>query len=178
MPDLLLTARSALLQESSDCAGIQTPSAEDKWFEPAKLFVKEKIHQREVDFEVLSTDKRGGLIGNLWFGKEVFSHDIEITSQSLATLLVNAGYAKIFRDADTELAIAEESAKRAKKGIWENWDEAAERKKAEERRAKREEESNKSNQKPFELIVTEVIDGARFYAQIVSPGTVFPFSHR
>lgn len=84
-------------------------------------FLNKKILQRNVEFEVYDTDKIGGFIGNLF------------TSQSSVTPiqvnLLEQGFIKLHDFAvnsnpfSKELIKAEESAKKAKKGIWANYDE-------------------------------------------------------
>jgi staphylococcal nuclease domain-containing protein 1 len=139
---------------------IQTPLQRDnhKFFKAALAFTKEKCHQHDVEFDVVSQDTRGaGFIGNVWLGK-----------QSLAALLLEQGFAKIFRGAsrDPDMIIAEDAAKRNKLGVWKDYDEEAEKKKKKER-----EENDKEKRKPrqeyMDVIVTEIVDGCNFFIQIV-----------
>jgi len=141
-------------------AAVQAPRKNEPFGEEGLHFLQSIAHQRDCEFEVLSQDKGGSFVGNLWVNKK-----------NVATLLLEQGYAYTHtgvRESEhsSEYQIAEESAKRAKKGVWKNYDEAAE---AEQRKKRREE--NEANRKPKEefldVVVTEVIDGCRFYVQQV-----------
>jgi len=129
-------------------------------FKPALLFTKEKCHQHDVEFEVIAQDTKGaGFIGNIWLGK-----------QSLGSLLLEQGFAKIYRgaDRDSEMIIAEDIAKRAKKNLWQDYDEAAEEAKRKESREEHQERS-KPKQEYIDVIITEIVDGSKFFVQVVGP---------
>jgi staphylococcal nuclease domain-containing protein 1 len=139
---------------------VQTPQRDSPLFKPALLFVKEKVHQHDVEFDVVGQDTKGsGFIGNVWLGK-----------QALHCMLLEEGFAKIYRgaDKDSEMIIAEDVAKRAKKNLWHDYDEAAEEAKRKERRAE-ESERRRPKQEYIDVVVTEIIDGTTFYVQIVGP---------
>jgi len=141
-------------------SGIQAPTKDSPFFKSALLFVKEKIHQHDIEFDVVSQDTKGaGFIGNVWMGK-----------QSIACLLLEEGFAKIYRgaDRDSEMIIAEDIAKRAKKNLWENYDEAAEEAKRKEK-FQEDKERRKPRQEYIDVIVTEIVDGNKFYIQIAGP---------
>jgi staphylococcal nuclease domain-containing protein 1 len=139
--------------------GVQTPTRDDECFKPALHFVKTKIHQHDVDFEVQAQDTRGsGFIGNVWVNK-----------QSLSSLLLEEGFAKIYRgaDRDTEMVIAESIAKKKKRGLWKDYDEAAEENQRKQQQQER--EQKKPKQEFVDVIVTEIVDGTTIWVQIVGP---------
>lgn len=137
---------------------VQTPQRDSPFFKPALLFVKEKVHQHDVEFDVVAQDTKGsGFIGNIWLGK-----------QALHCMLLEEGFGKIYRgaDRDSEMIIAEDIAKRAKKNLWQDYDEAAEEAKKKERLAE-DKERKKPKQEYIDVVVTEIVDGTTFYVQIV-----------
>lgn len=139
--------------------GVQNPTRDDPIFKPALNFVKTKIHQHDVDFDVQAQDTRGsGFIGNVWVNK-----------QSLSSLLLEEGYAKIYRgaDRDTEMVIAESIAKKKKRGVWKDYDEAEEE--TQKRKAEQEREQKKPKQEFVDVIVTEIVDGTTIWVQVVGP---------
>jgi len=142
-------------------AGIRCPGKADPFGKEAHQFSKELARQRDVEFEVLSQDRLGTFVGNLWVSKK-----------NLATSLLEKGFAFIHQGSikdtvhSTEYLIAEESAKKTHLNVWQDYDEQAV---AEERR-KRDEEKNTTRQTKQELIdviVTEVVDGTSFFVQII-----------
>jgi len=84
--------------------------------------------------------------------------------------LLEQGFAKIYRtsDRDSEMIIAEDVAKRAKKNLWEGYDEVKEEAKKKERQDERHERS-KPKQQYIDVVVTEIVDGSKFYVQVVGP---------
>jgi len=142
-------------------SALKTPRREEPFAEEALRFVKEQVHLRDVEIEVIAQDKGGNFIGTIWVNK-----------QNLSSLLLEQGFATLImgvaRDSEyfTEYVTAEEVAKKAKRRLWQNYDEQAEQ----ERRNKRREESEE-NRKPKEhlidVIVTEIIDATKFYVQII-----------
>jgi len=143
-------------------SGIKTPrNAKEEFFQESLDFVREKLHQRDVEFEVVNVDKGGSFLGTIWFNRE-----------NICTLLLSEGYATIIkavaRDSEyfNDYRTAEDTAKRAHKHLWHNYDEVAEKAAAEKR--KQEYESNKNSQKEYiDVIVTEIIDATKFYVQVV-----------
>lgn len=77
--------------------------------------------QRDVEIDVESTDKQGGFIGTLYINRENF-----------AKILLEEGYATVHAYSAeqsshaTELFAAEQKAKDARKGVWRDYDPAAE----------------------------------------------------
>ncbi|KAL8676648.1 MAG: hypothetical protein Q9186_006847 [Xanthomendoza sp. 1 TL-2023] len=77
--------------------------------------------QRDVEIDVESTDKQGGFIGTLYINRENF-----------AKVLLEEGYATVHAYSAeqsshaTELFAAEQKAKDARKGVWHDYDPAAE----------------------------------------------------
>jgi len=144
---------------------IQAPKKTEQFGKEAWEFVHYLIHQRDIEFEVISQDKSGCFIGSLWVNKK-----------NLGSLLLEEGFAETHRGSmkdyehSTEFLIAEESAKRAKKNIWNNYDEAAEKEKK-KKRDEEHDEKRKPKQEFIDVIVTEVVDGNKFYVQIVGTDT-------
>jgi len=139
-------------------SGIQAATKDSPFFKSALSFVKERVHQHDIEFDVVAQDTKGaGFIGNVWLGK-----------QSLGCLLLEEGFAKIYRgaDRDSEMIIAEDVAKRAKKNLWENYDESAEEAKKKEK-MEEEKERKKPKQEYIDVVVTEIVDGCKFYVQVV-----------
>lgn len=84
-------------------------------------FANRRCLQRDVEIDVESTDKQGGFIGTLYINRENF-----------AKLLLEEGYATVHAYSAeqsghaTELFAAEQKAKDARKGVWQDYDPAAE----------------------------------------------------
>eukprot|EP01119_Soliformovum_irregulare_P017136 TRINITY_DN503_c0_g1_i1.p1 TRINITY_DN503_c0_g1~~TRINITY_DN503_c0_g1_i1.p1 ORF type:complete len:1125 (-),score=402.34 TRINITY_DN503_c0_g1_i1:64-3297(-) len=125
----------------------------------ALFFVKEKIHQHDVEFQVTGLDKSHTFIGQVWVGR-----------QSLASMLLEQGFVKTFKTEDRELLSAEDVAKRNRRRLWKNYDPEAEKAAIEARRAANNARKQKEKQL-IEIVVTEIIDGGHFYAQIVGEKT-------
>lgn len=141
-------------------AAIRTPFRNEEFFRESVQFAREHLHQRDVEIEVLAQDKGGSFLGNLWVNKKNY-----------ATLALGEGLAETMgsvkeSEHSTEFIIAEESAKRSKKNLWKNYDEAAEKEKAKQEKEKYE-ESKKPKQNACDVNVTEIVDGSNFYVQIV-----------
>ncbi|KAF9529408.1 transcription factor [Crepidotus variabilis] len=109
-------------------AGIRAPKTARNASEKSEPFGNEasefalhRYMQRDVEFEVESTDKSGGFIGTLYVNK----------TENAALTLVKEGYASV-HDYSAEglswarqLREAEEEAKKARKNIWGDYDEEA-----------------------------------------------------
>ncbi|KAI4275782.1 MAG: hypothetical protein LQ337_002943 [Flavoplaca oasis] len=84
-------------------------------------FANRRCLQRDVEIDVESTDKQGGFIGTLYINRENF-----------AKLLLEEGYATVHAYSAeqsahaNELFDAEQRAKDARKGVWQDYDPAAE----------------------------------------------------
>lgn len=149
-------------------SGVRTPGRSreggDEPFGPEALrFARHACLQRHVELDVEGIDKTGTFLGQMRVG-----------GQSLATRLLESGLASIhpmFNAARApngrELADAEAAAKAAKRGVWENYDEEAE--KAKQAAAEADEAGTVGSAvETLEVGVTEVIGGGLFYVQAVS----------
>jgi len=142
-------------------AGIRCPSISRKEGEPsepfgdeAALFTRRSCLHHEVDIEIEAQDKGGTFIGTMWINKKSLA--VTLLEEGLATLHeFSASKSSHF----VELRDAEQKAIASKKKIYQNWTE----KKDEE-----DEEIPPANVEYIELLVTEVLDGKRFYAQFIS----------
>lgn len=143
-------------------AGVQVPRDKEPFNAESTAFIREKVFQREVEFDSQRVDRGGNFGGSVYFNKE-----------SLATALVHEGFAKLMRknaqelDNYNELENAEESAKRQRKNLWKDYDEAAEREAREKRQAERAGlKAEEGASSLYDVIVTEIIDATTFYIQI------------
>jgi len=138
---------------------VRAPQKSDEYYKQALQFAKENVHQRDVEIEVLTQDKGGSFLGNLWVNKKNF-----------ATSLLEAGLGETVSSIDTsehrsEYLTAEESAKRLKKNIWKDYDPKVEQERFKKEREERE-ESRKPKHEFIDVVVTEILDGSRFYVQV------------
>jgi len=140
---------------------ISGPRKGDPLSKTAIEHIHELVHQRDVEFDVMAQDKSGSFIGTLFLNKK-----------NVATYLLEEGVVETHRGSlkdsefSTEFLIAEEEAKRKKKNMWKDYDEKAE----EQKRKKREEdqeEKRKPKQEFVDVVVTEVVDGSRFFIQVI-----------
>lgn len=91
----------------------------------AVKFLNKKFLQRNVEFDVYDTDKVGGFIGNLYASAQATSPvQIQLVENGLAKLHEFSVSSNKHAD---ELEGAETSAKAGKKGVWANYDAAAEK---------------------------------------------------
>jgi len=143
-------------------AGVRTPARADPFSKEALDFTRELTHQQDVEIEVTGVDKGGNFTGVVF-----------VNHKNLAVLLLEQGFASVMRAAaaDSEYAndffVAEELAKKNRKNVWANYDQKAE----DERRRKAVEEhseSRKPKQEIVHVMVTEIIDGGSFYAQVIN----------
>lgn len=128
----------------------------DPFGEEATIFTKELCLQREVEVEVEAIDKGGNFIGWLY---------VDGTNLSLA--LVEEGLAKVHFTAErsphyTKMLAAEENAKTKKLKVWANYEEPKEEEVVEEPAERVVSYRN--------ILVTEVQDDLKFYAQTVENG--------
>ncbi|KAH8486568.1 hypothetical protein H0E87_025540 [Populus deltoides] len=136
-------------------SGVRCPGRDEPYSEEAIALMRRKIMQRDVEIEVETVDRTGTFLGSLWESRT-----------NMAVTLLEAGLARFQTSFGTDripdahlLEQAEQSAKRQKLKIWENYVEG--------------EEINsgpvvESKQKEvLKVLVTEVLDGGRFYVQIV-----------
>jgi len=137
--------------------------AGEPFAEESLRFAANRVAQRDVELEVLEQDKVGNFIGTLWVGR-----------QNIATQLIEEGLATTNRIAvkesehRREYDNAEEVAKRGRKNLWKNYDEAAEEEKRKARNAEREKERESKPREMIDVHVTEILSGNQFYVQTVS----------
>ncbi|KAK3722980.1 hypothetical protein LTR37_002126 [Vermiconidia calcicola] len=80
-------------------------------------FATKRCMQRDVEIDVEDTDKQGGFIGQLYVNRESFAK--VLVEEGLAS--VHAYSAEKSGNAN-ELFAAEEKAKEARRGLWQDWD--------------------------------------------------------
>ncbi|OEL27644.1 hypothetical protein BAE44_0011335 [Dichanthelium oligosanthes] len=120
----------------------------------AIALMRRRILQRDVEIEIGAVDRTGTFLGSLWESKT-----------NMASVLLEAGLAKLssfgldrISDAQT-LILAEKSAQQKKLKVWENYNEVEV--------IPRGSLTRENGKEAFKVIVTEVIGGGMFYAQIV-----------
>merc|ERR1712141_132778 len=132
----------------------------------ASAFVKDQIMQKEVEIEVETMDKGGNFIGWCFDG-----------INNISVQLIEEGFASAFVMGDrsnygSQIQIAEDSAKRRKVRRWANYSEEEATKEIgkvdEDKEKKENEEERKVNY--TKVVVTEVTQEAKIYAQHVDEG--------
>ncbi|XP_052175599.1 ribonuclease TUDOR 1-like [Diospyros lotus] len=136
-------------------SGVRCPGRDEPFSEEAIAFMRRKIMQRDVEIEVETVDRTGTFLGSLWESKT-----------NISTALLEAGLAKlqtsfgIDRIPDAHLLMqAEQSAKKQKLKIWENFVEGEE--------VSNDSTAEKKQKEELKVIVTEVLGGGKFYVQSV-----------
>ncbi|XP_047316902.1 ribonuclease TUDOR 1 [Impatiens glandulifera] len=136
-------------------SGVRCPGRGEPFSEEAIAFMRRKIMQREVEIEVETVDRTGTFLGSMWESKT-----------NIAVALLEAGLAKLQtsfgldRISDAHLLVqAEQSAKRQKLKIWENYVEGLEV-------STDGAVSDKRQKEEMEITVVEVLGGGKFYVQI------------
>ncbi|KAL2347119.1 hypothetical protein Fmac_001119 [Flemingia macrophylla] len=136
-------------------SGVRCPGRDEPYSDEAIALMRRKIMQRDVEIEVETVDRTGTFLGSLWESRN-----------NVAATLLEAGLAKLQTSFGSDripdfhlLDQAEQSAKRRKLKIWENFVEG-------------EEVSNgapveNKQQEVLKVIVTEVLGGGKFYVQTV-----------
>ncbi|KAK7316871.1 hypothetical protein RJT34_00642 [Clitoria ternatea] len=136
-------------------SGVRCPGRDERYSDEAIALMRRKIMQRDVEIEVETVDRTGTFLGSLWESRT-----------NVAITLLEAGLAKLQTSFGSDripdfhlLEQAEQSAKRQKLKIWENFVEG-------------EEVSNgaaveNKQQEVLKVIVTEVLGGGKFYVQTV-----------
>eukprot|EP01111_Echinosteliopsis_oligospora_P009258 TRINITY_DN2685_c0_g2_i5.p1 TRINITY_DN2685_c0_g2~~TRINITY_DN2685_c0_g2_i5.p1 ORF type:complete len:1028 (-),score=381.77 TRINITY_DN2685_c0_g2_i5:46-3129(-) len=144
-------------QQQKAAPGTKTISDE------ALAYSRERLHQRDASVEILSVDNGGNFVGNLFIGKK--NYGVELLSNGYA--YVQEGGGERIKE---EFYNAEASAKKAQLRIWKDWNEEAEKKKLEDSKAAESSETTTSLDKSVkgEVLVTEVLDGARVYIQFIN----------
>ncbi|KAH9625611.1 hypothetical protein KSS87_016087 [Heliosperma pusillum] len=137
-------------------SGVRCPGRGEPYSEEAIALMRRRILQRDVEIEVETVDRNGTFLGSLWESRT-----------NIGVVLLQAGLAKFQasfgadRIADSHLlAQAEESAKRQKLKIWENYVEGQEIVNGSSVAETRKKEVLK-------VVVTEVLGGGKFYVQSV-----------
>lgn len=136
-------------------SGVRCPGRGEPYADEALAFMRRKILQRDVEIEVETVDRTGTFLGSLWESKT-----------NMAAVLLEAGLARLQtfgldRIPDSHiLSQAEDSAKRQKLKIWENYVEGQEVPNGTPAPQNREKEVLK-------VVVTEVLGGGKFYVQTV-----------
>ena len=142
--------------------GISSPKSTEPIGVEALNFVKQRVHQKDVQISIEAMDKVGNCIGWLFY-----------ENQNLAVELVKNGLASV-RDVNksNELNAAEADAKRKRIGIWKDWKEEEHNEAIEE--AINEELTEKETSdldKRKKVVVTNVTnDLSSFHAQYVDDG--------
>ncbi|XWS60174.1 hypothetical protein CRYUN_Cryun07bG0012700 [Craigia yunnanensis] len=137
-------------------SGVRCPGRDEPYSDEAIALMRRKIMQRDVEVEVETIDRTGTFLGSLWESRTNMA--VTLLEAGLAKLQTSFGGDKI-PDAHL-LEQAEQSAKRQKLKIWENYVEG-------------EEVSNgpttvENKQKELlQVVVTEVLGGGKFYVQTV-----------
>ncbi|KAI7986472.1 Ribonuclease TUDOR 1 [Camellia lanceoleosa] len=136
-------------------SGVRCPAREEPFSDEAIALMRRKIMQRDVEIEVETVDRTGTFLGSLWESKT-----------NTAVTLLEAGLAKLQMSFGTDripdahlLMQAEQSAKRQKLKIWENFVEGEEVSNGAVAERKHKEE--------LKVTVTEVLGGGKFYVQVV-----------
>ncbi|KAI4343532.1 hypothetical protein L6164_010870 [Bauhinia variegata] len=138
-------------------SGVRCPGRGEPYSDDAIALMRRKIMQRDVEIEVETVDRTGTFLGSLWESRT-----------NMAVTLLETGLAKLQTSFGSDripdfhlLEQAEQSAKKQKLKIWENYVEG-------------EEVSNGSSstienkqEEVLKVIVTEVLGGGKFYVQTV-----------
>jgi len=153
------------------CARRDTKQAGEPFGDEALAFARGLAFQREVDIEVETVDKNGNFLGNLFLPDK----------RNYGCLLLEAGLARLVQpmaDRSTcaaELNASEAGAKKAGLKVWENY--SAEEEEAARAAAKALAEANldptaDEDKQVVELELTEIVNGAHFYAQVAGDTAV------
>ncbi|WJX47856.1 Translin-1 [Trifolium repens] len=141
-------------------SGVRCPGRDEPYSDEAIALMRRKIMQRDVEIEVETVDRIGNFLGSLWESKT-----------NVAVTLLEAGLAKLQTSFGSDripdfhlLEKAEQSAKKEKLKIWENYVEG-------------EEVSNgttveKKQQEVLKVTVTEVLGGGKFYVQPIGDSNI------
>jgi staphylococcal nuclease domain-containing protein 1 len=130
-----------------------------------------RLTQRDVEIDVHNVDKVGGFIGELYINKESF-----------AKILVEEGYATVHAYSAeqsgnaTELIAAEQRAKKARKGLWVDWDESMDVPEEEEEAAPANGTNGQETTIPREkdyrdVVVTHIDENGKLKLQMIGQGT-------
>jgi staphylococcal nuclease domain-containing protein 1 len=144
--------------------GIKAPSKKQGESEPfadeSLEFARDHCHQQDVEVEVLDVDKFGNFSGNIFVNKLNFS--ILLLQEGLSSVRAGSSRLPFYND----FVRAEQIAISAKKNIWKNWTPQVEQEKKKEEQEEDQKREEKAKQKRiFQAIITEVLDGGKFYCQ-------------
>ncbi|XP_056013676.1 staphylococcal nuclease domain-containing protein 1-like isoform X1 [Ostrea edulis] len=123
----------------------------------ALQFTKEMCLQREVEVRVETMDKGGNFIG--WLFVENTNLSVALVEEGLAKVHFTAERSNYFK----QLQIAEENARRNKLNLWKDYKEAPETEEVVE-------DTTERNVSYKSIVVTEVTDDLKFFAQLVDNG--------
>ncbi|XP_009373672.2 ribonuclease TUDOR 2 [Pyrus x bretschneideri] len=136
-------------------SGVRCPGREEPYSDEAIALMRRRIMQRDVEIEVETVDRTGTFLGSLWESKT-----------NVAVALVEAGLAKFQNSFGGEipdghlLEKAEESAKKKKLKIWENYVEGEEVPNGSA-------VDNTKQKEVLKVVVTEILGSGKFYVQTV-----------
>ncbi|CAN0915950.1 Ribonuclease TUDOR 2 [Linum grandiflorum] len=137
-------------------SGVRCPGRNEPYADEALAFMRRRLMQREVEIEVETVDRTKTFLGSLWESRT-----------NMATVLLEAGLAKLQtsfgRDRIPDahlLERAEESAKKQKLKIWENYVEG-------EVVTNGAPTIEGKQKEVMKVVVTEVLGGGKFYVQTV-----------
>ncbi|XP_054160483.1 staphylococcal nuclease domain-containing protein 1-like [Oppia nitens] len=146
--------------------GVSSPKSTDPIGIEALRFVKQRIHQRDVQISVEAIDKVGNFIGWVYYEHNNSQHN-------LAVDLIRNGYASVRESSWTnELSAAEAEAKKQKIGIWKDYKEEEHTEALEEAINEEVVEKDTSDlDKRKKVVVTNISSGlSSFHAQYVEDG--------
>jgi staphylococcal nuclease domain-containing protein 1 len=122
--------------------------------EEALEWTSRRAYQRDVEFEVETTDRAGGFIGSLF-----------VNGNNIGKGLLEEGLAWVQGGSGgQEFDDAESRAKQARKGIWKDWDESKE---VEELKVVNNGEPPKPRKEFIDVVVTNMNDDGTFGVQII-----------
>jgi len=162
------------------CVGLRCPAcarrdgagaAAEPFGDEALAFTRHHCFQRDVEVEIEALDKTGSFLGSL-FLPDKRNHGVLLLEEGLASRIPPAADRSTYAD---ELFHAEEKAKTANSKIWEGYSEEQEaeaKAKAAEAAAAEAEPVPDSQKQMVQLMLTEIIDGARFYAHVATDNAV------
>ncbi|RUS33118.1 hypothetical protein BC938DRAFT_473013 [Jimgerdemannia flammicorona] len=137
----------------------RTGEKSDPFGQEALDFVTHKTLQRDVELEIENVEKNGSFIGSLF-----------VHNENIAVSLLEAGYATV-HDFSAEqstftnqLYAAERVAKAAQKGVWAGYEEVIDVADDDAQA----DGAGEVKRDYVDVVVTEIIDGGRFYVQIVN----------
>ncbi|KAJ4959753.1 hypothetical protein NE237_019663 [Protea cynaroides] len=136
-------------------SGVRCAGREEPYSDEAIALMRRKIMQRDVEIEVETVDRTGTFLGSLWESKTNMA--VPLLEAGLARLQTAFGTDRIL-DAHL-LEQAEQSAKRQRLKIWENYVEGQEVAKGSTAESKQKE--------VLKINVTEVLGSGKFYVQTV-----------